>query len=96
MVEERSLSSVYGKLVYNDAGKLFGRVQDVLLGKYAIHGWIIAIPPESYLRSMLPSVRAVIVPHKAVKAVGDILIVSSKISLPATQGSQVEGELKEE
>ena len=87
-MEERSITETYGKALYTDEGFLFGRVQDVVVGKYAINGWVVSIPPESILKKTVPNVKAVIVPHKAVKAVGDIIIISSKLEVPSPKGSE--------
>jgi len=93
-MEERSITETYGKAVYTDEGFLFGRVQDVVVGKYAITGWVVAVPPESILKRTVPNVKAVIVPHKAVKAVGDILLISSKLEVPQPKSGE-ESEAKE-
>ena len=89
-MEEQSITAAYGKAVYTDEGYLFGKVMDVVIGKYAISGWVVNIPPESILKKSAPSVKAVIVPHKAVRAVGDILIISSKLNIPSTGGEEKE------
>ena len=94
-MEEKSITQTYGKLVYTDQGDLFGRVQDVIIGKYSVHGWVVSIPPESALKKTVPTVKAVIVPHKAVKAVGDILITNSRLEVPAPKNLEQETEAKE-
>lgn len=94
-MEEKSITETYGKAVYTDEGYLFGKVQDVVIGKYAISGWVVTIPPESILKRTVPGVKAVIVPHKAVKAVGDIIIVSSKLEVPQPRRGEEESEAKE-
>ena len=81
-MEERSINQTYGKAVYNDEGFLFGRVHDVVMGKYSIQGWVVSIPPESVLKKAVPTVKAVVVPHKAVKATGDIIIINSRLEVP--------------
>ena len=94
-MEERSITQTYGKTVYTDEGFLFGRVQDVVLGKYAIRGWVVGIPPESVLKKAVPTVKAVVVPHKAVKAAGDIILISSKLEVPQpTSGKEAEAKAK--
>jgi len=91
MMEDKSITQTYGKAVYNDEGHLFGRVQDVVLSKYAIQGWVVGIPPESVLKRAVPTVKAVVVPHKAVRAVGDIVLISSKLEVPQpTSGEEAE------
>ena len=75
------ISEMYDKDVFTDAGRYFGKVSDVVLGKFMIHGWVIRATPQSLLKESLGDVRAVIVPHKAVKAIGDIMIISQHIEL---------------
>ncbi len=75
------ISEMYDKDVFTDAGAYFGKVSDVVLGKFMIHGWVIKSTPQSMLRETLANVRAVIVPHKAVRAIGDIVIISQNIEL---------------
>ncbi len=90
-MEERSITQTYGKTVYTDDGYLFGRVQDVVLGKYAIQGWVVSIPPESVLKRSVPTVKAVVVPHKAVRAIGDVLLISSRLEVPKpSKGEETE------
>lgn len=79
------ISEMYDKDVFTDAGAYFGKVSDVVLGKFMIHGWVIKSTPQSMLREALSNVRAVIVPHKAVRAIGDIVIISQNIELGRAQ-----------
>ncbi|MFH0961201.1 MAG: PRC-barrel domain-containing protein [archaeon] len=79
------ISEMYDKDVFTDAGAYFGKVSDVVLGKFMIHGWVIKSTPQSMLRESLSNVRAVIVPHKAVRAIGDIVIISQNIELGRAQ-----------
>ena len=81
MVAIMRISEMYDKDVFTDAGKYFGKVSDVVLGKFMIHGWVIKSTPQSILKESLGNVRAVIVPHKAVKAIGDVVIISQHIEL---------------
>lgn len=85
------ISEMYDKDVYTDAGDFFGKVSDVVLGKYMVHGWIVRSTPSSLLQKSYGSVRAVVVPHKAVKAAGDIMIISHSIEI-----SRPEPEVAEE
>ncbi len=75
------ISEMYEKDVFTDAGEYFGKVNDVVLGKFMIHGWVVKSTPSSMLRETLGNVRAVIVPHKAVRAIGDIVLISHSIEL---------------
>lgn len=84
------ISEMYDKDVYTDAGDFFGKISDVVLGKYMIHGWIVRSTPGSLLQKSYGSVRAVIVPHKAVKAAGDIMIISHAIEVSRPEPEETE------
>ena len=75
------VSEVYEKEVYTDDGVYFGKIGDVVLGKYMIHGWLVKASPNSLLKRTLGGVKAVIVPHKAIKAIGDIMIIVHTIEI---------------
>jgi sporulation protein YlmC with PRC-barrel domain len=75
------ISETYDKEVYTDDGVYFGKIGDVVLGKYMIHGWVVKSTPNSLLQRTLGGVKAVIVPHKAVKAIGDIMIIVHSIEI---------------
>ncbi len=84
------ISEMYDKDVFTDAGYFFGKISDVVLGKFMIHGWVIKATPSSMLRESMGSVRAVIVPHKAVRSIGDIVLISHNIELTReSQGDDV-------
>lgn len=82
---------MYDKDVFTDAGYFFGKISDVVLGKFMIHGWVIKATPSSMLRESMGSVRAVIVPHKAVRAIGDIVLISHNIELTRESGGEETG-----
>lgn len=75
------ISETYDKEVYTDDGVYFGKIGDVVLGKYMIHGWVVKSTPNSLLQRTLGGVKAVIVPHKAVKAIGDVMIIVHSIEI---------------
>lgn len=75
------ISETYDKEVYTDDGVYFGKIGDVVLGKYMIHGWVVKSTPNSLLQRTLGGVKAVIVPHKAVRAIGDIMIIVHSIEI---------------
>ncbi len=83
------ISEVYDKEVYTDDGVYFGKVSDVVLGKYMVHGWVVKSTPSSLLKRTLGGVKGVIVPHKAVKAIGDIMIIVHSIEISEEQNQQV-------
>jgi sporulation protein YlmC with PRC-barrel domain len=80
-IDIKRISEVYEKDVFTDGGLFFGKVNDAIVGRYLINGWVIRATPNSYLTKILKDVKAVIVPHKAVKAIGDIMLVSHNMEL---------------
>lgn len=88
MISIMRISEMYDKDVFTDAGFFFGKISDVVLGKFMIHGWVIKATPSSMLRESMGSVRAVIVPHKAVRAIGDIVLISHNIELTREAGGE--------
>jgi len=95
MISIMRVTEMYDKDVFTDAGEYFGKVDDVVLGKFMINGWVIKSTPNSLLREALGDVRAVIVPHKAVKAVGDVVLISHDIELSTGEEVAEEGGVEE-
>lgn len=91
MISVMRISEMYDKDVFTDAGEYFGKISDVILGKFMIHGWVIRSTPQSMLKEALSNVHAVIVPHKAVRAIGDIVIISHNIEISKSESAD-EGE----
>jgi sporulation protein YlmC with PRC-barrel domain len=89
------ISETYDKEVYTDDGIFFGKIGDAVLGKYMIHGWVVKATSSSLLQRTLGGVKAVIVPHKAVKAVGDIMIIVHSIEI-SQEADESEMEVEEE
>ena len=94
-VQIKRLSDIYDKDVYTDAGMYFGKVGDAVLGKYMISGWVVKATPSSLLTKALKNVRAVIVPHKAVKSIGDIMIISHSMEFTTRDETEPEMEASE-
>jgi sporulation protein YlmC with PRC-barrel domain len=61
-----------------------------------IHGWVIKATTSSLLQRTLGGVKAVIVPHKAVKAIGDIMIIVHSIEISQESEEATETESEEE
>lgn len=93
-MNEKSISETYGRTVYTDDGNFFGKVQDAVVGKYSVHGWVVQITPESVLKKTVPTVKAVVVPHKAVRAIGDVFLISGALDVPSPGPDADEAEAK--
>ena len=90
-----NISQTYDMEVYTDNGVFFGKVGDVVLGKYMIHGWVVKSTSNSLLKRTLGGVKAVIVPHKAVKAIGDIMIIIHSIEISSEEAEEEEVKVEE-
>lgn len=82
----RKISEVLGMKVYTDTGDYFGEVEEANLSENRADGWRIRV--SGGVLSLIGGARGVIIPHKFVKAVSDVFIIS-KAALPS-QGSEVD------
>ncbi len=78
----KNLTEVYNMQVFTDAGDYFGDVEEAILLSNKVSGWRIRATRNSFLAKILGGAKGVIVPHRLVKAVGDIFIIS-KSAVPA-------------
>jgi sporulation protein YlmC with PRC-barrel domain len=76
------ITSVLGTKVYTDAGDFFGEISEANLYENKVDGWKIKI--DSRLTSLLGGAKGVIVPHKFVKAIGDICIIN-RAAMPSQE-----------
>jgi sporulation protein YlmC with PRC-barrel domain len=86
MLKVKKVTEVIGKKVYTDTGDYFGEIEESNLIENKIDSWRIRI--ASSMGSFLGGARGVIIPHRFVKAVGDVIIVS-RASLPLEEGEDV-------
>lgn len=77
MLKIKRLSETIGRKVYTDAGDLFGVVEEVNLVDNKVDGWRLVVSRESPVADSLGGARGIIVPHQFIKAIGDVLIISS-------------------
>ncbi len=82
MLKMRRISDVYEMKVFDDIGNYMGDVEESILALNKVFGWRIRATKSSTLSRVLGGAKGVIVPHKFVKAIGDIMIVS-KQAIPA-------------
>jgi sporulation protein YlmC with PRC-barrel domain len=78
----KNLTEVYNMQVFTDAGDYFGDVEEAILLSNKVSGWRIRATRNSFLAKILGGAKGVIVPHRLVKAVGDIFIIS-KSAVPS-------------
>ncbi|RLG18514.1 hypothetical protein DRN75_01575 [Nanoarchaeota archaeon] len=72
----KKLSEVYGMKVYTDAGNYFGDIEEAEITGNAISKWRIKSTKNSFLNKVMGGVKGVAVPHKLVRAIGEIMIIS--------------------
>ena len=82
MLKMRRISDVYEMKVFDDIGNYMGDGEESILALNKVFGWRIRATKSSTLARLLGGAKGVIVPHKFVKAIGDIMIVS-KQAIPA-------------
>ena len=83
------MSQVYDMKVFTDGGEYFGDVEETILSANKIFGWKVRATRNSSLHKILGGAKGVIVPHKLVRAVGDIVIIS-KSAVPHTSDEEHE------
>ncbi len=85
----KRLEDMEGMKVYTEDGYLYGEVRDAIIVNNRIVGWKIESIPGSILQRAMPDIGGVIVQHRFVKAIGDIMIISSMV-IPAEEGQEEE------
>ena len=82
----KKISEVIGTKVYTDAGDYFGQIEEANLQENKIDGWRIRV--AGCMIPLIGGARGVIIPHRFVKAISDIFVIS-KSALPS-QDSDIE------
>ena len=90
MLKTKKMTSVYDMKVFTDNGEYFGDVEESIVTMTKVFGWRIRATRSSTLSKVLGGAKGVIVPHRLVKSVGDIMIIS-KTAIPEYNES-AEGE----
>jgi sporulation protein YlmC with PRC-barrel domain len=75
----KKVTEIMKTKVFTDSGDFFGEVEEVNLHENRIDGWRIRV--DSSIMSLIGGARGVIIPHKFVKAISDIMIIN-KAALP--------------
>jgi len=94
MLKVKRMTQIYDMKVFTDSGEYFGDIEESILSANKIFGWKVRATKNSSLHKILGGARGVIVPHKLVKAVGDVMIIS-KTAVPNYHEESEEGEVVE-
>jgi sporulation protein YlmC with PRC-barrel domain len=78
----RKITEVIGSKVYTDLGDFFGEVEEANLQENRLDGWRIRVGGS--VLSLIGGARGVIIPHRFVKAINDVVIIS-KSALPSRE-----------
>ena len=81
MLKLKKITYVYDMKVFTDAGEYFGDVEECIITSNKVFGWRVRATRNSSLHKLLGGAKGVIVPHRLVKSVGDIMIIS-KTAIP--------------
>jgi len=81
MLKTKRISDVMSMSVYTDSGEYFGEIEESLITSNKVFGWKVRSTKKSYLGKVLGGAKGVIVPHKLVKSIGDIMIIT-KAEIP--------------
>jgi len=82
MLKTKNLTDVYNMQVFTDNGDYFGDVEEAVLASNQVSAWRVRATRNSFLSRVLGGAKGVVVPHKLVKAIGDVMIIA-KAAVPA-------------
>lgn len=88
----KKITDFLGVRVYTDGGEYFGEVEEANLYENRVDGWRIRVDPN--LASLFGGAKGVIIPHKFVRAMGDICIIN-QAAMPAQQESDLTDDLED-
>ncbi|MBD3312129.1 hypothetical protein GF352_01585 [archaeon] len=89
MLKLKLVSSTFGMKVFTNGGDFFGEVEEAEIVNNRVYGWKIKPTKDSYLYQSLGGAKGVIVPHKLVNAIGDIMIIN-KTAIPSEKESEID------
>lgn len=76
----KKTSDILGMKVFTDSGDYFGEVEEANLVENKLDSWRIRVGGS--VLSLIGGARGVIIPHRFVKAISDVLIIS-RAALPS-------------
>ncbi len=88
MLRLKKVTDLYDMKVFTDNGDYFGEVEEAIITSNKIASWRVRASKNSLLAKVLGSAKGVIVPHQLVKAIGDVMIISSAAIPSASSGEE--------
>ncbi len=77
MLKMKRMTETFDMKVFTDSGDYFGDVEDAIVTESKVSGWKVRPGRNSSLSKAYGPVKGVIVSQQIVKAIGDIMIISS-------------------
>lgn len=87
MLKTRKVTDVFGVSVYTDDGYYYGEIEETIIQGNRVVGWRVKATKHSQLTRVLTGAKGVTIPHNLVKAMGDIMLISSQ-ALPSEELEQ--------
>lgn len=81
----KNVTSTYGLKVFTDSGSYFGEVDEAVIQDNRIVSWRIKASSSSNLSKMIKGARGAIIQHNLVRAIDNIMIISSIVSSPSEE-----------
>jgi len=85
MLELKRISAVYGMKIFTESGDFFGMVEEVVIINKRIDTWRITGEKNSLVSKLIKDTKGVLVSHKLIKAIGEIIIVYDAVIPPNKQ-----------
>ena len=76
MLKVKKMTQIYDMKVFNDNGDYFGDIDEAVITSNKVFGWRVKATRSSVLSRMIAGAKGIIVPHRLVRAVGDIMLIS--------------------
>ncbi|MCL5009789.1 MAG: hypothetical protein M1433_02315 [Candidatus Parvarchaeota archaeon] len=81
----KNVTSTYGLKVFTDSGSYFGEIDEAIIQDNRIVSWRVKAGSSSNLSKMIKGARGAIIQHNLVRAIDDIMIISSIVSSPSEE-----------
>ena len=81
----KNVTSTYGLKVFTDSGSYFGEIDESIIQDNRIVSWRVKAGSSSNLSKMIKGARGAIIQHNLVRAIDDIMIISSIVSSPSEE-----------
>lgn len=81
MLKLKKISEMYGMKVFTEMGEYFGDIEEAMIIKHSIMSWRIRASQSSKLGKMLDGASGIVVPHKLIKDIGDVVLIAN-VAIP--------------